>query len=177
MKENDYINNLFSSSSNESDENEHDFPLVDAPPQLKKKLYDIAEVSSSQDIAGEKSECWYTNIFALPRVASVAACVLVMLVGFQYYQQQKMLGQFNQAQEDLATAVYYLNEATRITRTEVLASFQPNLKQRYVNIPAASTDSTVSPNDRSPEKECWGGEIGLEDIDCRNTNEIKGTRL
>lgn len=177
MKENDYINNLFSSSSSESDENEHGLPLIDTPPLLKQKLYDIAEVSPSQNIAGEKSERWYTNLFVFPNVASVAACALLATIGFQYYQQQKMLGQLNQAQEDLATAVYYLNEATRITRTEVLASLNTNVKQMYVNNPAASADNAVSPNDRPPKIECWREKGHVKGADCRNINEINGTRL
>ncbi len=129
MKENetDYLNKLFASSSDITDEAEVEIPLVDVPEGLSDKLYGIAETTSVQ-VANTKG----SKVFAWPKVTSIAAGLLVAVMALQFYQQQQTLKRLEQAQTDLATALHYLGEANRITRAQVQNSLQENLKKAGV---------------------------------------------
>ena len=113
----EYLNKLFTKSSDETDESETDFPLVDVPAELSGKLFAISEQKHK------------TSFFkSWTKLASVAASLLVAVVVFQIYQQQQTLNQLEQAQADLATALHYLGQANKITRAQVVTSLRTNIK-------------------------------------------------
>ncbi|MFT6408335.1 MAG: hypothetical protein ACJAQ6_001753 [Arenicella sp.] len=123
-KEAEYLDTLFSMSSDEIDESEIDFPLVDVPEDLSDKLYAITQpgLSRSDSINQPKVKSW-------PKFASVAASLLMAVVLVQVYQQQQTLKQLEQAQSDLATALHYLGEANQITRAQMLNTLNKNMKK------------------------------------------------
>ena len=123
-EETEYLNTLFAKSADEVDESEIDFPLIDVPEKLSHKLYAITEPasSSSESIKRRSLKSW-------PRLASVAASLLVAVVLVQVYQQQQTLEQLEQAQTDLATALHYLGEANQIARVQMLNSLNGNMKK------------------------------------------------
>jgi len=123
-QETDYLDKLFASSSDLTDEVQVDFPLVEVPESLDDKLCTIAERTASVGNASGKPgffKSW-------PRITSTAASLLVAIVGFQFYQQQQTLQQLEQAQNDLATALHYLGEANRITQEQLTNSLNDNIK-------------------------------------------------
>ena len=128
-QETDYLDKLFSSSSDVSDEAEVEFPLLDVPQGLDERLYAIAESKS----LGVTTEC---AVIAKPRfiqswskVSSIAAGLVVAFMGLQFYQQQQTIQQLERAQADLATALHYLGEANRITQAQVMNSVNENMKK------------------------------------------------
>lgn len=128
--ETDYLNTLFSSSSDVTDEAEIEIPLCDVSETLSDKLYAVSESTPANKANVKRGffESW-------PKVTSVAASLLIALVGFQFYQQQQTLKQLEQAQGDLATALHYLGEANRIARAQVRDSLNENINKAGV-IPA-----------------------------------------
>ena len=131
-KETDYLDRLFASSSDLSDEAEVEPPLVPVSESLSDKLYAISE--SSPMLASSNYELGTKRKFfqSWPKMTSVAASLLVAIVGFQFYQQQQTLNRLEQAQADLATALHYLGEANRITQTHVRNSLNDNINKAGV---------------------------------------------
>ncbi|MFT5612119.1 MAG: hypothetical protein ACI9WC_000574 [Arenicella sp.] len=123
-KESEFLNSLFTRSSEQADESEVDFPMVDVPTNLTEKLYSITQptLSSSNSIKQRSFKSW-------PKFASVAASLLMAVVLMQVYQQQQTLNQLEQAQIDLATALHYLGEANKITRIQMLKTLNTNMKK------------------------------------------------
>ena len=131
--ETDYLNKLFTRSSDESEQTETDFPLADVPDGLTDKLYAITEASANSAAAHKSAAVSKLHFFsAWPKMASIAASLLVAVVVFQLYQQQQTLKQLEQAQTDLATALHYLGEANKITRAQVFHSLNTNMKRAAV---------------------------------------------
>jgi hypothetical protein len=120
----EYLDTLFSRSSDQTGESEIDFPLIDVPAKLTDRLYAITQptLSSSNLIKQRTFKSW-------PKFASVAASLLMAVVLMQVYQQQQTLNQLEQAQTDLATALHYLGEANEITRTQMLKTLNTNMKK------------------------------------------------
>ena len=149
-QETDYLDKLFASSSDVTDEAEVEVPLVDVPKSLGGKLYAIAD-SAPIGVASEYGVTVKRSFFqSWPKVTSIAASLFVAIVGFQFYQQQQALTQLEQAQTDLATALYYLGEANRITRAEVLNSLNENMNKAGV-VPAMEIGrDTVTPDFKKP---------------------------
>jgi len=129
MKDNetDYLDKLFSTSSDVSDEAEVGFPLVEVPEGLGNKLHAIVD---SAPAGVSPTEQRGVNRWSV--ITSVAASLFIAIVGFQFYQQQQTLKQLEQAQADLATALHYLGEANRITRAQVRSSLNTNLKKNEI---------------------------------------------
>jgi hypothetical protein len=146
--ETEYLDKLFASSSDVSDEAEVTFPLVDVPEGLSEKLYEIAE-STPLSVAPKKRAA----LVSWPKVTSIAAALLVAVVSFQFYQQQQTLRQLTQAQADLATALHYLGEANRIARAQVRDSLNNNMKNAGVEPAIEFGREFVNPNlkDADPE--------------------------
>jgi len=156
MKDNeiDYLDKLFASSSDATDEAEVAFPLVDAPDVLSEKLYAIAESAPSVVVREPEVIVKHGFFEGWPTMASVAASLFVAIMGFQFYQQQQTLKRLEQAQADLATALHYLGEANRITRAQVLDSLSDKLNEAEV-LPAikkqreSETRPTIKPSSRT----------------------------
>ncbi len=131
MKENeaDYLNRLFASSSDVTDEAEVAFPLVEVSTDLSDKLNSIAD--STPVGANAKSEISFKRGIGLnwPKVTGIAASVFVVIMGVQFYQQQQTLKQLEQAQADLATALQYLGEANRIAQSQIIESLNDNINK------------------------------------------------
>lgn len=125
--ETEYLNKLFTSSSDDSDESETDFPLSDVPANLSEKLYAISEPALSTSYSIKKRSIW-----SWPKFASIAASALMAVVLLQVYQQQQTLKQLEQAQSDLATALQYLSDANQITRSQMLAALNENMKKAAI---------------------------------------------
>jgi len=144
MKDNEieYLDKLFASSSDVNNEVDIEYPLLDVPDGLNRKLHAITEPSlvSTATVKRGFFERW-------PKVTSIAASLLVTVVGFQFYQQQQTLKQLEHAQNDLATALHYLGEANRITRAQVLNSLNNNINKAGV-VPAME----IELNDRLEPK-------------------------
>ena len=123
-RETDFLNKLFTGSSDQADESEIDFPLMDVPANLTGNLYAITEptLSSSASIKQRSFKSW-------PKFASVAASLLMAVVLFQVYQQQQTLKKLEQAQTDLATALHYLGEANKITQAHMFNALNTNMKK------------------------------------------------
>ena len=126
-KETEYLNKLFASSSDITDEAEVEVPLVNAPNSLNEKLYRIADSNSVGVIPIKRR-----YFGSWPQMARIAAGVLVGFMAFQFYQQQQTLNQLEKAQADLAVALHYLGEANRITRQQVRSSLNENIKKAGV---------------------------------------------
>lgn len=122
MKENEteYLNKLFDATAEAT---EGAVPLLEVPEHLSSKLYQIAE-PAEVGASFVKPSLWAK----WPKVASVAAALVVAVMGLQFYQQQQTLKQLAQAQADLATALHYLGEANRIARAQVRSSLNDNIK-------------------------------------------------
>lgn len=148
MKKNEteYLNKLFTSSSDKNDEAE--VPLVHVPEGLSEKLYAIAETTPVSARSAKRSffKGW-------PNLTRIAATLMVAAVGFQFYQQQQTLKQLEQAHADLATALHYLGEANRITRMQVLNSFNDNMRNAGIKPAIKVEQDDVSPTrePRNPE--------------------------
>ena len=99
--ETDYLDKLFASSSDVTDEAEVEIPLVELPESLGDKLYAIAESAPA-------ASAWVKRGFfqSWPKMTSIAASLFVAIMGFQFYQQQQTFKQLEQAQADLATALH-----------------------------------------------------------------------
>lgn len=146
MKENEteYLNRLF--AADVAEEQEAEFPMVDTPETLNEKLYAIAEPKLVGANTGRQGmfNSW-------PKLTSIAACLLVAIMGVQFYQQQQTLNQLERAQADLATALHYLGEANRITRAQVLESVNENVKAGVRPAMEVGRDA-VLPNLKSTEE-------------------------
>jgi len=131
MNENeaDYLNRLFASSSDVTDEAEVTFPLVEVPNELSDKLNSMAD--SAPMGTNAKSETSLSRGISLswPKVTGIAASLFVVIMGIQFYQQQQTLKQLEQAQADLATALQYLGEANRIAQTQIIESLNDNINK------------------------------------------------
>ncbi len=151
-RETDYLDKLFASSSDVTDEVEVEVevPLLDMPDGLSEKLYLIAEsapassaigqasdASLKADIANKSNVVSWPKIVNWPKLSSIAASLFIAILGFQFYQQHQTLKQLEQAQSDLATALHYLGEANRITREQVGGSLNENINKAGV-VPAMS---------------------------------------
>jgi len=157
--ESEYLDKLFATSSDVTDEVEVDIPQAELSDGLTERLYGIAE-TLPESAAPEKTEATIdatqgtgAKIFAFPKFAAVAASLFVAVMGFQFYQQQKTLRQLEQAQADLATALQYLGEANRIARSEVLGSLQENMQKAAVKPAVRMSRDALMPkfNDRDFE--------------------------
>ncbi|MEM7360875.1 MAG: hypothetical protein AAF431_17425 [Pseudomonadota bacterium] len=146
--ESDYLEKLFARSSDEADETETDFPLVDVPPGLNEKLRAISDkgVSSAPSSAQRRALSW-------PAVSGIAASLLAALVIFTVYQQQQTLKQLAQAQADLATALHYLGEAREITRAQMMQSLNQSMKKAAVEPVVEIGRDAVLPSLKSLEEE------------------------
>lgn len=150
MKDNEteYLDALFASSSDMSDEAEVELPLVEVPANLSGKLYAIAESAPAGSATVKRGffESW-------PKITSIAASVLIAFMGLQFYQQQQTFKQLEQAQSDLATALHYLGEANRITQEHVLNSLNDNINKTGV-VPAMQIGrDALMPNHKQRERE------------------------
>ena len=147
-KETDYLDKLFASSSDITDEAEVEFPMVEVPEDLGGKLYAIAESAPAGAApAGPRFfKSWSP-------IASIAATFLIAVVGFQFYQQQQTMKQLEQAQADLATALHYLGEANRIARAQVRDSLNENMRKAGVEPAIEFGRDVVIPNLRELEPE------------------------
>lgn len=133
LNEVDYLNKLFASSSDVSDEVEVDVPEAEMPDGLSGKLHAIAEKApNSELISTVAAKSKLSNVFNWPVAASIAASFFVAVLGFQFYQQQQTLRQLEQAQADLSTALHYIGEANRIARSQVAESLNENIKRAGV---------------------------------------------
>lgn len=126
----DYLDKLFAPSSGAAHETEVEFPIIEVSEDLSAKLYAITGSASDGVVTVKRGvfERW-------PRMASIAASLLVAIVGFQFYQQQQTLKQLEHAQGDLVTALHYLGEANRIARTQIFNSLNNNMNKAGV-VPA-----------------------------------------
>ena len=127
-RETEYLNKLFTGTSDEAEQSEIDFPLLEVPASLSDKLSVIADTSTTT-IATSKASVFKS----WPKMTSIAASGLVALVLFQSYQQQQTLKQLEQAQADLSTALHYLGEANKITRAQVLNSLNQNFTKATIS--------------------------------------------
>lgn len=152
-QETDYLDTLFASSSDVTNEAEVEPPLVDVPNNLSGKLYAIVE-SASVGTAPEYEVTVKRGFFEhWSKVTGIAASLLIAIMGFQFYQQQQTLKRLEQAQTDLATALHYLGEANRITRAQVLNSLNNNMNKAGV-VPAMEIGrDAVTPNFKQHELE------------------------
>lgn len=159
MKQNetDYLNKLFASSSDVSNEVEVTVPQVDVPESLSQNLHAIADslpasaaTVNTAVMANTVTESVTTEkrgvVFNFPTFAGLAASLFVAIMGFQFYQQQQTLKQLEQAQADLATALHYLGEANRIARTQVRDSLNDNIKKAGVDPVIETGRKALRPN-------------------------------
>ena len=123
INEVEYLNKLFTKATDETNEMETDFPLVDAPENLTDDLYAIIEPKNLNK---------HRTIRPLSKFASIAASILIAVVVFQVYQQQQTLKQLEQAQSDLATALHYLGEANKITKAQMFYTLNSNMKKAAI---------------------------------------------
>ena len=125
--ETEYLNTLFTAPSDQADESEVDFPLLEVPTNLSDSLYAITGPAlNSEPITKQRRfKSW-------PKFASVAASILMAVVLVQNYQQHQTLKQLEQAQADLATALRYLGEANQITRVHMLNTLNKNMRKAAV---------------------------------------------
>ena len=123
----EYLNNLFAKSSDEADDSEIDFPLIEVPETLTDNLYAITGTAASRSQPTK-----LRPFMSWPKFASVAASLLMAVVLTQVYQQQQTLKQLEQAQTDLATALHYLGEANKIAQAEMLNSLNENMKKAAI---------------------------------------------
>jgi hypothetical protein len=146
--ETDYLDKLFASSSDVTDEAEVEIPLVELPESLGDKLYAIAESAPA-------ASAWVKRGFfqSWPKMTSIAASLFVAIMGFQFYQQQQTFKQLEQAQADLATALHYLGEANRITQAQVLHSLNENMNKAGVKPAMEIGRGALAPNFKHRERE------------------------
>ena len=123
INEAEYLIKLFTKVSDETNEMETDFPLVDVPANLTDDLYAITE--STKPNVHRMSRSW-------SKFASIAASILIAVVLMQVYQQHQTLKQLEQAQADLATALHYLGEANNITRAQMLSTLNTNMQNAAI---------------------------------------------
>lgn len=153
QSETDYIDKLFASSSDVTDQAEVEIPLVGVPEGLSEKLHAITD-SDSVGVAPKHNATVKRGFFqSWPKVTSIAASLVVAFMGIQFYQQQQTLKQLEQAQADLATALHYLGEANRITRAQVLNSVNENMKKAGVEPAMEIGRESVIPNLKQYEAE------------------------
>ncbi len=152
QSEEDYLNKLFASSSDVTDEVEVDLPLVDVPIDLSSRLNSIAdgaplEASSANLVAAK----WgVANNWT--KVTGLAASLFVAVLGFQFYQQHQTFKQLEKAQADLATALEYLGEANRIARSQVIDSFNGSMQKAGLE-PAYKIGRNVMQGTKAPKLE------------------------
>jgi hypothetical protein len=147
-QETDYLDKLFASSSDVTDEAEVELPLVEVPENLGEKLYAIAESTPAGNASVHRGfyQSW-------PKVTSIAASLFVAITGFQFYQQQQTFKQLEQAQADLATALHYLSEANRITQAQVFNSLNENMNKAGVKPAMEIGRGAIAPNFKQHERE------------------------
>lgn len=126
-KETEYLNNLFARSSDELDESDMDFPMMDVPARLADRLYAITESTPVNSHSNKQR-----TFKSWPKLTGVAASLLLAVVLMQVYQQQQTLKQLKQAQTDLSTALHYLGEANKITQAQMFSSLDTNMKKAAV---------------------------------------------
>lgn len=148
IQETDYLDILFASSSDVTEEVEVEVPLIGVPEGLDEKLYAIVESSAQGTGVAPVAETVVKPRFFQnwSKVSSIAATLAIMFIGFQFYQQQQALRQLEQAQADLATALHYLSEANRITQSQVLNSVNDNIKKAGVEPALEIGRESVIPN-------------------------------
>ncbi len=146
QSETEYLNKLFSESSDVTEQAEVGVPQVDVPASLTEELYAIAN-SAPTSVNPEKS----AKVFTFPKVATIAASLFVAVMGFQFYQQQQTIKQLEQAQSDLATALHYLGEANRIAQSQVLNSLNDNIKKAGVEPAMEFGREVLRPESRKRE--------------------------
>jgi len=147
-KETDYLNTLFASSSDITDELETEVPLVDLPENLGSRLYAITESAPTATTSARPAIVKQGFFENWPKVTSIAACLLLAFVGLQFYQQQQTLKQLEQAQSDLATALHYLGEANRIAQAQVSNSLNETINKAGVAPVREIGRGIVKPNYR-----------------------------
>jgi len=154
MKHNEagYLDRLFASSSDVTDAAEVAVPLVTAPEGLDERLYAIAESISATKMTQSHVHTNRSMALSWSKITGIAASFLVVIMGFQFYQQQQTLKQLAQAQADLATALHYLGQANRITRSQVLGSLNENMKKAGVEPALEIGRSIVAPSLKSTER-------------------------
>lgn len=150
MKDNerDYLARLFSSTSDAEDQVQVDFPLVDVPKELSARLHKVTEAQPQVETSVARP-----RFISWPKVSAIAASLLAITVGFQFYQQQQTLNQLAQAQADLKVALHYLGEANRITRTQVRNSVRESMQKAAVQPAIELGKETVLPSLKSLESE------------------------
>lgn len=156
--ETDYLDKLFASSSDVTGEAEVDVPLVEVPENLGDKLYAIAESTpvAAATVKQGIFQRWSVQSWPLqswPKVTSIAASLVVAIMGFQFYQQQQTFKQLEQAQADLATALHYLGEANRITQAQVLHSLNENMNKAGVKPAMEIGRGALAPNFKQSKPE------------------------
>jgi len=127
--ETEYLNKLFSVSSDETDESEIDFPLIDVPETLSQRLYAISDPALSDTAPMKRNSPRFKS---WPKLTSIAASLLMAVVLAQSYQQHQTLKRLEQAQTDLAMAMHYLGEANQIARVQMLNSLNDNMKKSAI---------------------------------------------
>lgn len=149
MKQNekDYLDTLFSSSGAE------EIPQVEVPAGLSESLYAISDAAPINNVIEKSAVDKRGAILSFPKVAGIAASLFVAIIGFQFYQQQQTLIQLKQAQADLATALHYLGEANRITRSQVANSLSENMKKAGVEPAVEIGRDALLPNLKRPESQ------------------------
>ncbi len=147
QNENDYLNKLFSSSSDLSNEVEVEIPEFEPSESLSSRLYGIADVRPERkaDVEFDRIRPGH-RVLSWPKVSAIAASFFVAIFGFQFYQQQQTLRQLEQAQADLATAMRYLSEANRIAQVQVLDSLNQNIKKAGIEPALEIGRDALAPN-------------------------------
>ena len=131
-EETQYLNKLFAKSIDEQDESAVGFPLIDVPENLTENLYAITAPTASRSQSVKAPTPNLRTKMTWPKLASVAAGLLMAVVLVQVYQQQQTLKQLKQAQTDLATALHYLGEANKITKAHMFNSLNTNMQKAAV---------------------------------------------
>lgn len=125
--ETNYLHKLFTMSSEQNNNSEEDFPLLEVPADLSENLYSITESKRSNNHSNKQRV-----IKSWPKITSIAASILMAVVLMQVYQQQQTLKQLERAQTDLATALHYLGQANKITQAQMYNSLNANMKNAVV---------------------------------------------
>lgn len=104
----------------DGDLNDTDFPLVEPPPSLRIQLYRIADRPNR-----------IIRRFRWPALA--ASLIGAVTIGFQVAQYQHRQVQFETAKRELATALYYLNEANQKANESIQATLKASFEKSAVN--------------------------------------------
>ncbi|RBP51261.1 hypothetical protein [Arenicella xantha] len=126
-QETDYLDTLFTARADATQTSEEGFPLIEVPDGLSDKLYAIADAAPMETYRANSRSFKPSLLVSWPTLGSIAATLMISMLGFQFYQQQQTLKHLEQAQADLATALHYLGEANRIARAQVLDSLNDTI--------------------------------------------------